>query len=93
MTNAPSDKGATYTSSIESECPPVDIQVTCSSMSVNETGGHAWEAAPHGIHVRSVFVVVAGTAVHHLVVTFRPRSSVFITPMRSIRLKNETIVR
>lgn len=94
IANTSSDKGATHASSIEPECPPVNIQVARSGMSVNEVGGHAWEALPHGVHIRSVFVIVANAAVHHLVVAFRPGSAVFVTPARSIiRLKNVRVRR
>lgn len=64
----------TYTSSIEPERPPVDIEATRGSMSVDNAGGHTWESFLHDIQIGSV----ANASVHHLVVTFRPRNTVIV---------------
>ena len=78
---------ATHTSGIEPKCPPVDVQATRSSMPVDDAGRHAWEALGH--EIRSETSTVASAAVHHLIVGFRPRSTVLVTSIHTIRLKNK----
>lgn len=56
-------------------------------MSVNDADRHTWEALRHGI--RGETGLVANTAVHHLIVTFRPRSSAIVLPVYLIRFGNK----
>ena len=58
-------------------------------MSIDDTGGHARESFRHGIQVG----LVTNTSIHHLVVTFCPRNTLFVTPACPTKIENKTAMK
>ena len=75
----------TYTSSIEPERPPVNIQTTRSCMPVNDAGGHAWQTLR--LSIRNEVIPVTNAAVHHLIIAFRPRGALLVPSARLVSLE------